>query len=213
MKDLDLHAVALVAFNDNVDKVLKKSYNSTIDVQFGVFNARHHTGWLTISLKPSHGWKDWLINLMAWGKDHKGYTWEFQKYGGDILSTIYGSKQLWEASRKGVIISGRSKGGAEAIMLGMLMKHYSTHDYPNIIVGAIEPPKAFCKEDAEKIDLKVYITCYKNDIVPSLPFWYHHPVRPIQIEKRTHGLSVKDHELATTKSSIIYLGIADGETE
>ena len=113
MRDLDLHAIALVAFNDNVDKVLKKSYDKTIDVQFGVFNARHHTGWLTINLKPSKGWRDWLVNLMAFGRTHKGYQWEFDKYGDDLLRTIYASKQLWEASRKGVIISGRSKGGAE----------------------------------------------------------------------------------------------------
>lgn len=211
MKDLDLHAIALVAFNDNVDKKLKKSYNRTIDVQFGVFNARHHTGWLTINLKPSHGWRDWLINLMAFGKIHRGYRWEFDQYGGDILSTIYASKELWEASRKGVIISGRSKGGAEAIMLGMLMRHYSTHDYPNIIVGAIEPPRAFSKKESEKVDIPVRIICYRNDIVPSLPMWYRHPVQPIQIGKRTHGLSFRDHKLATTKSNLIYEGIAEAE--
>ena len=81
-----------VAFNEKVKKVLKKSYNKTIDVQFGIYE----DGRLTINLKPSHGIRDWLINFMAWGKMHYGYRTEFQKYGGGSLSTIYSSKVLWE---------------------------------------------------------------------------------------------------------------------
>ena len=186
-----------VAFNEKVRKVLKKSYNKTIDVQFGVYE----DGRLTINLKPSHGIRDWLINFMAFGKMHYGYRAEFQKYGGDILSTIYSSKELWEASRKGVIIAGRSKGGAEAIMLGMLMTKYSFHDYKNVIVGAIDPPRAFGKKQA--IDIPVTTICYKNDIVPSLPFWYHHAGDFLQLGERTHGLSFKDHKSATTDYELI----------
>lgn len=188
-----------VAFNEKVRKVLKKSYNKTIDVQFGVYE----DGRLTINLKPSHGWRDWLINFMAFGKMHYGYRAEFQKYGGDILSTIYSSKELWEASRKGVIIAGRSKGGAEAIMLGMLMTKYSFHDYKNVIVGAIDPPKAFGKHQAKAIDIPVTTICYKNDIVPSLPMWYKHGGDFVQLGERTHGLSFKDHERATTDYDLI----------
>ena len=188
-----------VAFNEKVRQVLKKSYNRTIDVQFGVYE----DGRLTINLKPSHGWRDWLINFMAWGKMHYGYWAEFQKYGGDILSTIYSSKELWEASRKGVIIAGRSKGGAEAIMLGMLMTKYSFHDYKNVIVGAIDPPKAFGKHQSKAIDIPVTTICYRNDIVPSLPMWYHHAGDFLQLGERTHGLSFKDHERATTDYDLI----------
>ena len=188
-----------VAFNEKVRKVLKKSYNKTIDVQYGIYE----DGRLTINLKPSHGWRDWLINFMAWGKQHYGYRWEFTKYGGDILSTIYASKELWEASRKGVIIAGRSKGGAEAIMLGMLMTKYSFHDYKNVIVGAIDPPKAFGKHQAKAIDIPVTTICYRNDIVPSLPMWYHHAGDFLQLGERTHGLSFKDHERATTDYDLI----------
>lgn len=188
-----------VAFNEKVKKVLKKSYNRTIDVQYGIYE----DGRLTINLKPSHGWRDWLINFMAWGKQHYGYRWEFTKYGGDILSTIYASKELWEASRKGVIIAGRSKGGAEAIMLGMLMTKYSFHDYKNVIVGAIDPPKAFGKHQAKAIDIPVTTICYRNDIVPSLPMWYHHAGDFLQLGERTHGLSFKDHKSATTDYELI----------
>lgn len=192
-----------VAYNEYVKKVLKKSYDKTIDIQLGVYQGWLYDGWLTISLKPSHGWKDRLINLMAFGKIHRGYRWEFEKYGHDILMSIYGSKELWEASRKGVIIAGRSKGGAEAIMLGMLMRHYSTHDYPNIIVCAIEPPRAFTKKQAKKVDIPVTNLCYRNDIVPSLPCWYRHAGDFIQLGERTHGLSIKDHEKATTDYDLI----------
>ena len=185
-----------VAFNEKVKKVLKKSYNKTIDVQFGVYE----DGRLTINLKPSHGWRDWLINFCAFGKMHKGYKAEFQKYGSDILSIIYASKELWEASRKGTIIAGRSKGGAEAIMLGILMTKYSFLDFSNVIVGAVDPPKAFPKM---KIDFPCTVICYKNDIVPSLPFWYHHVGEFIQLGKRTLGLSIKDHERATTDYDLI----------
>ena len=188
-----------VAFNEKVKKVLKKSYNKTIDVQFGIYE----DGRLTINLKPSHGIRDWLINFCAFGKMHYGYWAEFQKYVGDILSTIYSSKELWEASRKGVIIAGRSKGGAEAIMLGMLMTKYSFHDYKNVIVGAIDPPRAFGKHQAKAIDIPVTTICYKNDIVPSLPFWYKHAGDFLQLGERTHGLSFKDHERATTDYDLI----------
>ena len=203
MNNSEIMATVQVAFGKFVKKVVKKSYNSTIDVQFGVYQGWLYDGWLTISLKPSKGWRDWLINFMAFGKMHYGYRAEFDKYGGDILSTIYASKELWDASRKGVIIAGRSKGGAEAIMLGMLMTKYSFHDYKNVIVGAIDPPKAFGKHQAKAIDIPVTTICYRNDIVPSLPFWYHHAGDFLQLGERTHGLSFKDHELATTDYDLI----------
>ena len=188
-----------VAFGKKVRKVVKKSYEKTIDVQFGIYE----DGRLSISLKPSHGIKDWLINFMAWGKMHYGYRVEFNVYGGDILSTIYGSKELWEASRRGTIIAGRSKGGAEAIMLGMLMTKYSFQDYKNVIVVAIEPPRAFGKKQSKAIDIPCVSICYKNDIVPSLPIWYHHAGEFIQLGERKLGLSIKDHERATTDYDLI----------
>ena len=186
-----------VAFGKKVRKVLKKSYNNTIDVQFGIYE----DGRLSISLKPSKGWRDWLINLMAVGKVHKGYKWEFEQYGTDLINSIYASKELWDASRKGTIIAGRSKGGAEAIMLGMLMTRYARLDFRNVMVGAIDPPKAFPKK--QKIGFPCTTICYRNDIVPSLPMWYHHVGEFMQLGERTHGLSVKDHELATTDYDLI----------
>ena len=203
MTTAEIMATVQVAFNKFVKKVVKKSYNGTIDIQLGVYQGWQFDGWLTINLKPSKGWRDWLVNFMALGKQHHGYRWEFDKYGGDILSTIYSSKELWEASRKGTIIAGRSKGGAEAIMLGMLMTKYSFHDYKNVMVGAIDPPRAFGKRQAGAIDIPVTTICYKNDIVPSLPMWYHHAGDFIQLGDRTHGLSFRDHVSATTDYDLI----------
>ena len=188
------------AFGKKVRKVLKKSYEKTIDVQFGVYEP---DGRLTISLKPSHGIKDWLINLMAWGKMHYGYRKESEKYGWDILAQVYINRELWDASRKGTIIAGRSKGGAEAIMLAMLISKYSFIDFENVMVVAIEPPRAFGKKAAEKMDSPCVSICYKNDIVPSLPMWYHHAGEFIQLGERKLGLSIKDHERATTDYDLI----------
>ena len=186
-----------VAFGKKVRKVLKKSYNKTIDVQFGVYE----DGRLTISLKPSKGWRDWLINFCAFGKVHRGYKWEFEQYGNDLIESIYASKELWEASRRGTIIAGRSKGGAEAIMLGLLMTRYARLDFKNVMVGAIDPPRAFPKK--QTVDFPCITLCYRNDIVPSLPMWYHHCGDFLQLGERKLGLSIKDHELATTDYELI----------
>ena len=77
------------------------------------------------------------------------------------------------------------------------------HDYKNVIVGAIDPPRAFGKHQAKAIDIPVTTICYKNDIVPSLPMWYHHAGDFVQLGERTHGLSIKDHERATTDYDLI----------
>lgn len=203
-----------VAFNNNIKKVTKKSFASTIDVQLGVYQAEPYKGWLSINLKPSHGIKDWLINFIASpgkmddGAAHKGYLMEIQKYKMDLLALIQDNDELLQARDKGTLIAGRSKGAAEALLIGY---DFWFPGY-RIRIGAIEPPRCVSKglaEDMERLIGKsnIHYTIYRNDIVPGLPFWFTIPGIKHQIEKRTHGLSIKDHETATTEEEVIYGGI------
>ena len=199
-----------VAFNNGIQKVIKKSYRKTIDVQFGIYTDPGHTGWLTINLKPSHGWRDWLVNLCAIkGQQgvHLGYWREVLKYWDDFRAVIEGTPELAEAKRHGILISGRSKGGAEALLLGALLWR------PNIplLIGAIEPPlcvdKALARQLEEKIGRgNIHWTRYRNDIVPGIPAWFTFPGIMHQIGKRGLGLSIRDHQKSTTKEELIYAG-------
>lgn len=205
-----IRALIDVAFNNEVRKVVKKSYRRTIDVQFGVYTGEEYAGWLTINLKPSHGLRDWLINLLALrgGEGvHLGYWREVLKYWDDLRAVIEGTPELAEAKRKGVLVSGRSKGGAEALLIGALLWR------PNLplMVGAIEPPNCVDKTLARKLEEKlgrenIQSTCYKNDIVPGIPPWFTYPGERRQIGKRRLGISFRDHVWSTTMEELIYDG-------
>ncbi len=204
----DLLAVADVAFCNNMVQREKRSFNKTIDMVMGVYQREgRYNGWLAISLKPSHGGLDWLINLCFFGKVHLGYKLEFDKYWSEIFNMVLSRDEI---AKKGIIISGRSKGGAEAIMLGNCFK-CSNVEYPNILVGAIEPPRAFGKDAAERIKemFPIISTCYKDDIVPALPPWYKTPGKMFQIGRRKTGRSIQDHRDSTEKEELIYKGIDD----
>lgn len=198
-----------VAFNNAVRKVVKKSYDKTIDVQFGIYQEADYAGWLSINLKPSHGWRDWLVNMLALRGCqgcHLGYWKEVVKYYPDILAVLE-TPELAVAKRKGVLIAGRSKGGAEALLLGALLWR------PNLplIIGAIEPPMCVDKALAKNLEDKVgkgniQWTCYKNDIVPGIPPWFTFPGIKHQIGKRGAGISIRDHIKSTTKEELIYDG-------
>ena len=196
-----LLAITDVAFSNNMRKLESKSYRKTIDMTVGIYEGNNsYNGWLAISLKPSHGKLDWLINVLCFGRSHLGYRLEFKAFGNDIYQLICASH--FQKAQKGIIIAGRSKGGAEAIMLAMLLRKM----FKNIVVGAVDAPRAFGKKDAKEAFDTLDITsfCYKNDIVPSLLPWYITPGFHLQLGERTTGRSIKDHELATTKDELIY---------
>ena len=211
-----IKALVDVAFNNNVKKIVKKSFNKTIDVQFGTYTTGEYEGWLTINLKPSHGILDWLINLVgtsyktSHGKVHKGYWLEIEKFWADFKGIITNDKELVAGSCKGILIAGRSKGAAEALLIAIRL--WSAMYHNRIIVGCIEPPmvcdKAFAKY-AERLLGKenIFWTCYKNDIVPGIPAWFTFPGMKHQIEKRKLGLSIKDHKDSTTREELIYKGL------
>ena len=197
------NALLDVAFNDNIDKLEKVSYDKTIDVQFGYYKTGFYKDWLTVNLKPSHGGIDWWINLKGWatktpyGKAHAGYWGEFEKYKDDLLVKI-----AWYFSRSekpGILLAGRSKGAAEAELLIPLLPSWAVYCL------AIEPPKCCDKEYKRSIHSGVVCgltTCYKNDMVPGIPAWFIHPFEVYQNGKRGLGLSVKDHEISTTEKEV-----------
>ena len=199
-----------VAFNNTVNKVVKRSYDRTIDVQFGTYREGDCAGWLTINLKPSHGIRDWLVNMLAVPGSqgaHLGYWREVCRYWDDFRAVIEGTPELAEAKRHGVLISGRSKGAAEALLIGALLWR------PNmqLQVGAIEPPMCVTPALSGKLEEKlgkanIQWTCYRNDIVPGIPPWFTFPGVKRQIGKRGAGISFRDHVLSTTKEELIYDG-------
>lgn len=200
-----------VAFNNEVRKVVKRSYDKTIDVQLGVYTGEEYTGWLSVNLKPSHGIRDWLVNLLALkGSEgvHLGYWREVLKYWDDFRGVIESTGELALARRKGMLIAGRSKGGAEALIVGALLWR------PNIplLIGAIEPPMCVDKHLASALEEKIgreniSWTIYKNDLVPGIPPWFTFPGIKHQIGKRKLGLSIRDHIKSTTREELIYEGL------
>lgn len=209
-----LAGIINVAWNNSVKKVAKISFNETIDVQFGVYTGEEYPGWLTINLKPSKGGLDWFINLFGYltppmrldgGWVHRGYWKEIEYHWPGFRDAILKTPELLAAMKEGVIISGRSKGAAEAALIAYRLW------YPriNIVVGAIEPPLCVSYQLSKQIENcigkdNILWTCYKNDIVPGVPKWFEFPGIKYQLGDRRLGLSIKDHHKATTDDSIFY---------
>lgn len=192
-----------VAWNDNIIKLEKISYNKTIDVQLGIYKTGFYKGWLTVNLKPSHGGIDWWINLKGWwkntpyGKAHAGYWKELQKYGDNLLEKING--YLYTERCLGILLAGRSKGAAEAELIVPMLPQVP------IYCLAVEPPKCCDKDYQRSIKSGTawgMTTCYKNDVVPGIPAWFIHPFGVYQNGERKSGLSVKDHQTATEEKEV-----------
>lgn len=205
-----------VAFNNNVDKIHKESFDKALDVQLGVYTGGDCEGWLTINLKPSHGWLDWIINLHAWKNGlgvHAGYWAEWLRYRDRFLALL---DEEWarQARWKGCIIAGRSKGAAEAIIIAEEIFPL-VRDWTNcLLVGAIEPPRV-CDRDFRALleshvpAENIICTRYHNDIVPGVPPWLILPGSHVQLGRRTHGLSWRDHVTATTDEAVMYAAVED----
>lgn len=205
-----------IAFNNSIRQIKKVSYHKTIDVVFGVYQGGSYDGWLTINLKPTSSLIDKLINAVAFGTQtgegrvHAGYYKEIVHYWAEFWGAITNDKDLVAASCKGILIAGRSKGAAEALLIAVRM--WSPMYDKKIIVGAIEPPLVCDKEYARFAEQmlgkeNIQWTCYKNDIVPGVPPWFTFPGVKHQIGKRGLGLSIKDHRTSTTKEEVIYKGL------
>lgn len=206
-----------VAFRDNMEKKKKLNFNDTINATLGVYS----NGMLAVSLNPTHGWKDWVINFLFLplrmspfflcsdkrAKTHKGYTLEWIKYRNDFISQILFDKDYFEASQKGIIVSGRSKGGGEAAIIAPDLALCFGTPKDKVYVGMIEAPrmcnKAYKEWFSNKFsEMNCIRTVYKNDIVPGIPFFYTIPGQKYTFGKRTLGLSFKDHSKACTHKEV-----------
>lgn len=227
---LNLYAGIDVAFNNNIRKLEKISYDGAIDIQYGVYNGfiwedmpygivqKCYDGCLTVNLKPTKEGIDWLYNLRMlpkkteYGKVHKGYYKEIEYYWPKIRSDLINIAIENKVDlAKGILVAGRSKGAGEALLL---VPHLS-EIAPVLICVGIEPLKV-CDYDysayISSLCRSVPITTsYKNDIVTGVPFWFKHAGSHIQNGKRTLGLSIKDHKEATTREKIWYDYIQEGK--
>ena len=198
-----------VAFSNRITKLMKVSYSKTLDIQYGIYNDGPYKGSLTINCKASYGIKDYIIDALAFpyktahGKVHGGFEKEIIHWLPIIMQTLANFDKQYHWSEHGIILAGRSKGAAEAMLLiEHLAPVASIHT-----CFVCEPPKICDSSYAEYLNgfsTPIFITCYKNDLVPGVPFWFEHPNRVIQVGERKLGLSIKDHTYSTTHEDIWY---------
>lgn len=202
-----------VAFGTNVKILSTKSYNGTLDVEFGIYK-----NMLSINLAQSNTIQDWLINFKFFQKKvklpyadknlkvHAGYLDEWLASRKMFFNTINSITELLDASKKGLVITGKSKGGGHASLIALdLIHHFDIPDY-NIYVGMIEAPKignAEFKKSVERHFSKIYWTQYKNDIVPMLPFGFKNPGALIKLGKTFKLFSLKNHEIGFFRKDLV----------
>lgn len=203
----DVKVLVDVAFNDNIKKIKKLSYNKTIDVQIGRYLvAGDHYGAITVNFKPTHGWRDWIVNALCFGiKRHFGYMHEIRKYFVDLMNEIL---DIMNDGDKEIIITGRSKGAAEALMISQpVYKVLKKKGIEHILVGAFAPPKSVSKkvgdEIAESIGIaNIYTFIHRSDIVPKIFFWFGIvPSYGIIFGNKGEN-PIKTHEIVTTDRSV-----------
>ena len=205
----DVQTLVDVAFNDNIKKIKKLSFNKTIDVQIGRYLVEgDHYGAITVNFKATHGWRDWLINALCFGiRWHFGYKHEIQKYSEQLMNEILDVLHPG-CGDKEIILTGRSKGAAEALMLSKsifdIVKHKGIQ---RMVVGAFAPPKSMSAKQgnkiAETVGMKnIYTFIHRSDIVPKIFFWFGIvPSYGIVFGKKGEN-PIKTHIKVTTDRSV-----------
>ena len=198
-----------VAFNRNVQYMYERSFDNTIDATFGIYK-----GMLSINLAPSGSANgpDWPINFDFWKtrvkpsyakltskvKVHRGYMKQWEKHRSQFFEVIVKSGIFMNALSNGLVVSGRSKGGAEASIIALdIVRNFNVLK-SNIYVGLLNAPKIGNK--AYKLSVEKYIPKYHiytvrycSDIVTMLVPTYKNPGDLIQMGKRKKLFSFKDH--------------------
>lgn len=205
----EMEALVDVAFNDNIQKTKKLSFNKTIDVQIGRYMKEgSFKGCLTVNFKATHGLKDWIINALCFGfRRHAGYAMEIKKYKADLLNEIL--FQVHHPENDIILIAGRSKGAAEALMLcDSILTYTENFGISRVAVGAFAPPMCMSKSEGQKKAKRIgmaniYTVIHRADIVPKLFPWFHHvPGYMIEFGEKKRIPSVKVHEKVTTDRSV-----------
>lgn len=213
-KEVKFTDVADVAYN-NIKIIKKLSFDKTLDIKIGI----NDKGYLTIDVLPSSSWIDWVINFIFFPKKvrflnnafvHSGYMIEWLFCRKEVYDTINNTKELFNAiTKKGLIVSGRSKGAGEAFFIALGLQQAFLIPGEKIYIGNFEGPKIGNKAFEEYVYSKIpkdhiYCVIYKNDIVPGIPFFYKRVGTQIQFDKRVLGQSFKDHEKACCDEDMMY---------
>lgn len=174
-----------VAFRRDVDALVHKSFNDTIDVDFGIYK----DGRMTVSLMPSDRAVDWKINLDFLNKSvkpsyakmdskvlvHRGFLDEWMQNRDEFFRIIRSDKRLLDALiHKGLYCVGRSKGASEAAIIGIdLVRNFyvgKSDAFLGIFEGAKTGNDEFCKSVERYIDkAHIYNVRFDRDIVTQLP--------------------------------------------
>lgn len=204
--------------------------------------AEKHSGKLAIRLSASDGILDHLCNIFfraiplklllkynfetsklvsiykdapVLAKAHKGYLIEFHRWFYNIINMIDKNPEYAEAIKNGLVIGGRSKGGAEAIIIGLgLHLHYNLN-LGQTIICSVDGPKlgnnSFVKYAEKCVGKKhIFWIVYYNDIVPAVPWGYKVPGIKIQFGKRSKfPMSFKDHNFSCTNESAMFSLLED----
>ena len=205
-----------VAFNNNTQTIIEKSFSEEIDVKFGVYI----DGSLAINLAPSKQKIDWRINFdflrrkvkPFYAKQeskvrvHGGYLKEWYRWRDRFFTIIQTNEVLLQAIERGLIISGRSKGGGEASIIAIdLVRNFNCGE---VIVGMLEAPKvgnqAFV-DSVEKYILKenMFHVRYGADIVTMIPPTFKKPGKFIWFNKKKF-ISFLDHAIGCFNQERMY---------
>lgn len=205
-----------VAFRREIDILVVKSFDNTIDVEFGIYK----DGKMTINLMPSEGNVDWAINLDFFSKKvkpsyakvtskvkiHKGFYKEWMNNRDEFFHIIKSNKDLLDAlTTNGLYCVGRSKGGSEAAIIGLDIVRNFDIPKDNVYLGLLEAAKVgnkeFCKSVEEYISKQnIYTVRYHSDIITQIPPFkgYGNPGVKIQIGNKSI-MPLVDHALGCFK--------------
>ena len=157
-------------FQNNFDKWFSGA--STQDVCFGIKKVDSGT---VIAFEGSHDLEDWIRNFdvltdndPVLGVINFGLSIGTNTIINAITAVITKSEPVW--------VTGHSRGGSYAIYIGaLLMKLGYT-----VVVAAFDPPKTMYKTSTTLSEIfegeDVIITQNGDDVVPTLPDDYLHPV-------------------------------------
>jgi len=205
-----------VAFNNNVQVVLNKSFNEEIDVKFGIYI----DGSLTINLAPSKQKIDWKINFDFLRRKvkpfyakpeskvrvHGGYLKEWYRWRDEFFEIINSNPKLLKALEKGLIISGRSKGGGEASIIAIdIVRNF---DCGEVLVGMLEAPLVGNKAFADSVEKYIpkdnmFHVRYGADIVTMIPPTFKNPGKFIWFNKKKF-ISFLDHAIGCFDQERMY---------
>lgn len=205
-----------VAFNKNTQIITEKSFDEEIDVKFGIYI----DGSLAINLAPSSQKIDWKINFdflrrkvkPFYAKEnskvrvHSGYLKEWYRWRDKFFTIIQTNETLLQALERGLIISGRSKGGGEAPIIAIdIVRNFNCGE---VIVGMLEAPKVGNQAFVDSVEKYIskenmFHVRYGADIVTMVPPTFKNPGRFEWFNKKK-GISVIDHSIGCFDQEKMY---------